>query len=103
MHTAVAEYLDDIRSLCRKHGVKRLEVFGSAARGDDFNPETSDADFVVDFIDWLKKPWLGVLFDFENELENLLGRNVDLIDFKALNNRYVIESINQDRELIYEA
>ncbi len=103
MHPAIAAKLDDIVRLCKKHGVKRLEVFGSAARGDDFDPATSDADFLVDFIDWMKKPWLGVLFDFEADLKATLGRDVDLVDFSALRNKYVIRTINKDRELIYEA
>ena len=103
MHPLIAENLPEIRRLCAKHGVKRLEVFGSAARGADFHQATSDADFIVDFIDWLKKPWLGVLFDFETDLERLLRRDVDLLDFNALQNRFVIDAINRDREVLYEA
>lgn len=103
MHASIARKIDDIRRLCREYGVKRLEVFGSAARGDDFNPETSDADFIVDFTDWFSKPWLGVMFEFEDALKNVLGRDIDLIDDKALKNKYAIESVNRDRELIYEA
>jgi hypothetical protein len=35
-------------SLCRKHRVRRLEVFGSAADGT-FDPERSDIDFLVEY------------------------------------------------------
>lgn len=101
MHPAIAAKLDDIIRLCREHGVKRLEIFGSAARGDDFDPETSDADFLVDFYDWHRKPWLGVYFDLERDLAALLGRAVDLTQVGAVRNKYVQRTIDEDRELIY--
>ena len=103
MHPAIAAKLDDIIRLCREHGVKRLEIFGSAARGDDFEPATSDADFIVDFIDWMRKPWLGDYFDFKSAMEALLGRPVDLVQLSAVKNPTVLESINEDRAVIYAA
>ncbi len=104
MHPAIAEKLDDIKQLCRDHGVKRLELFGSAARGEDFDPSKSDADFLVEFVDWRRKPWLGVYFDFESALAALLGRKVDLMSLGALEemrNRFRKRSIERDRELVY--
>ena len=47
MHSAIADKKKELAELCRRHGVVRLEVFGSAARGADFDPESSDADFLV--------------------------------------------------------
>ncbi len=44
MHAAIADRRADLGALCRRHGVARLEVFGSAARGADFDPASSDAD-----------------------------------------------------------
>jgi hypothetical protein len=38
----------EIAALCEKYGVKRLDLFGSAA-GDGFDPEASDLDFIVSF------------------------------------------------------
>ncbi len=49
MHADIAEKRQDLIALCRRYGVKRLEVFGSAARGADFDPTRSDADFLVTF------------------------------------------------------
>src|SRR5260370_24749963 len=37
-----------VEALCRKHQVKRLDLFGSPKRGD-FDPVTSDLDFFVEF------------------------------------------------------
>lgn len=49
MHPEVLRHREAIAALCRRHGVARLEVFGSAARGEDFDPARSDADFLVEF------------------------------------------------------
>ena len=49
MHPVIADKQDEIAAICQRYRVSRLEVFGSAARGTDFDPETSDADFLVDF------------------------------------------------------
>ncbi len=45
MHQTIAEKKKEIAAICRKHRVERLEVFGSAARGTDFDPDNSDAYF----------------------------------------------------------
>lgn len=104
MHPVIAEKLEDIIRLCREHGVKRLEVFGSAARGDDFDPETSDADFVVEFEQISAADPLGEFFDFESALSAVLGRSVDLVEgVGSLRNKYLVRSINQDRQLVYAA
>ena len=66
-----------IDELCQRYGVKRLDLFGSAARGD-FNEKTSDLDFFVEFIseDWhgAADRWFGLL----EGLEAVFGRKVDL-------------------------
>ncbi len=40
---------DALAAICRRYGVARLEVFGSAVRGTDFDADRSDADFLVTF------------------------------------------------------
>ena len=49
MHRDIAERRLKLAELCQRYGAIRLEVFGSAARGDDFDPARSDADFLVTF------------------------------------------------------
>ena len=44
----ITNHTDELAEICRRHHVKRLEVFGSAAIGD-FNSEKSDIDFLVDY------------------------------------------------------
>jgi tRNA nucleotidyltransferase (CCA-adding enzyme) len=43
----LADHRDEIADLCRRFRVSRLEAFGSAARGTDFDPERSDIDILV--------------------------------------------------------
>ena len=63
----IADHNHELAELCRRHHVKRLEVFGSAAVGD-FNPQTSDIDFLVDFGDATPKPWYGNHIDLKEDL-----------------------------------
>ncbi len=49
MLTLLAEKLPELEQLCKLHGVKRLEVVGSAAREVDFDPARSDIDLLVEF------------------------------------------------------
>jgi uncharacterized protein len=83
MHADIARKRADIVRLCRRHGVERLEVFGSAARGDDFDPAGSDADFLVTFSD-ASRSGFAVVMDFQEALEALLGRPVDLVEREAV-------------------
>jgi predicted nucleotidyltransferase len=70
-----------ILRLADKHGAYNVRVFGSVARGEA--GPTSDLDFVVDV-----QPWVGLEFlGLWDELEDLLGRKVDLITEQSLKPR----------------
>ncbi len=100
------EWRADVRAMCKLFGVKRLEVFGSASRGDDFDAATSDFDFIVEFKPGREKPWMGEFAEFKDALETVLGRKVDLISRAALDqmrNRYRREAIEKDLALLYAA
>lgn len=98
----IATRRDRIADLCRRHHVRRLELFGSAARGDGFDPKRSDVDFLVAF-DPDRTPTLEDFFGLRQELSELLGRPVDLLDPSALRNPYLRASVAEDRELVYAA
>ena len=83
MHADIARRRGELIALCRRHGVARLEVFGSAARGADFQPGRSDADFLVTFTP-AKRNDLNAFVDFREALEQLLGRPVDLVEREAV-------------------
>jgi predicted nucleotidyltransferase len=83
MHADIADKRRDLMALCRRFGVARLEVFGSASRGADFNPERSDVDFLVTFMPAARND-LAAFADFKEALEALLGRSVDLVEREAV-------------------
>jgi predicted nucleotidyltransferase/uncharacterized protein with HEPN domain len=83
LHPEILRHRDAIAALCRRFGVTRLEVFGSAARGDDFDPARSDVDLLVEFGPD-SQPGLAALVEFGDALEATFGRKVDVMDRAAL-------------------
>jgi uncharacterized protein len=77
----ISLHREELRDLCRRFHVRRLDVFGSAARGD-FDPGRSDVDFLVEFA--TQNDDLARFLDFKQALEALLARRVDLVDRKAI-------------------
>ena len=102
MHAEVASRSEEIAGLCRSHGVARLEVFGSAARGTDFDPATSDVDFLVEYESEDLGPFLRRHFALQGDLAEVLGREVDLV-MALPDNKYLRANINQCREVVYDA
>ena len=102
MHPAIAQHRRGIAAICKRFGVSKLEVFGSAARADDFNPDSSDVDFLVEF-GTATSTGLDAFFGTKSALEQLLGRAVDLVEPGAVRNPYVLASINRNREAVYAA
>src|SRR5215469_7096821 len=68
MHRLIDDRRTEIAILCRRYGVRRLEVFGSAARGADFHPDSSDADFLVSFEPKSSLSALEQFFGFSREM-----------------------------------
>ena len=101
MHAAIADKKEKLAELCRRHGVARLEVFGSAARDTDFDPLSSDADFLVEFTPINGRAPLQQYFKFAAALRDALGRPVDLIESGAVQNPYLRAAIDKSRELVY--
>ena len=103
MHQSIAIHTDEIIALCKKHGVVRLEIFGSAARGADFDETKSDVDLIVRFGERTTKTALSEFFDFQDDITKLVGRPVDLIEDVPIKNPYFKRSIDASRELVYAA
>lgn len=93
----------EIAELCRRHRVRRLDVFGSAARGEDFDPARSDMDFLVEFDPAAKAGLFDAYFPFKEALEALLSRPIDLVEDGAVENPYLRASIERSREPVYGA
>lgn len=101
MHAAIADKRDKLAKLCRRYGVVRLEVFGSAARGTDFDPDRSDADFLVEFDSESRLPPFEQYFGLADALRETLGCPVDLVEDHEFRNPYLRASIEESRELVY--
>jgi len=78
MHAEIAKRRPGLMALCRRHGVARLEVFGSAARRDDFDHEQRRG------LPRDTRNDLAAFTDFKDALETLLGRPVDLLEREAI-------------------
>jgi len=99
----IEQNLQGIREICQRHGVARLEVFGSAADGS-FDPKRSDIDFLVEFLpDFDLGPWMAHYHDMRDELMELLGREVDLVMAGAPKNPFFLSEMNRTRKVLYAA
>jgi predicted nucleotidyltransferase len=94
-------YTDKIIKLCATHKVRQLFAFGSVLN-EDFTIE-SDIDLLVDFNTTDPIEYAENYFALKFSLEALLNRPVDLLEQKAMKNKYLIQNINNSKKLIYEA
>lgn len=95
----VEQHRQEIAAICRRYGVRKLELFGSAAR-DDFDPDQSDVDFFFEF-DQDQQNLADRFFGLLEDLERLLGRQVDLVSSQDVRNPYFLELANQHRVSLY--
>lgn len=98
----IERHREGIAALCRKYGVKRLELFGSAARGD-FDPAHSDVDFFYEFDPTDNAGLADRFFALKEDLERLLGTRVELVSAKDATNPYFLQVANQHRTTLYAA
>lgn len=91
----------DLTDLCRRFHVRRLDVFGSAAKGT-FN-EASDLDFLVDFEPVDSMTVADQYFGLLAALEDLFDRKIDLVSARSLRNPWFIRSVQENSRSIYAA
>jgi predicted nucleotidyltransferase len=103
MHGLIEQQREAIAGLCRRYRVRRLDVFGSGARGTDFDPGHSDVDFVVEFDPAGSRPKLKTFFALRDELAAVLGRRVDLVMAGSVSNPYIKAEVERTREPVYTA
>ncbi|UZO81731.1 nucleotidyltransferase domain-containing protein [Aquimarina sp. ERC-38] len=88
-----------IKNLCKNYKVKTLSLFGSATR-EDFNNE-SDIDFIVDFNENDPFKYADLYFDLKDQLEDLLKRKIDLIEIRAIQNKFFKKELEETKILLY--
>ena len=102
MQKILENKIKDLQVICSTLGVKRLYAFGSVV-SDQFNLE-SDIDFLISFADKLSiEEYTNNYFALHYQLQDLFKRKIDLVTERTLSNPYFIESIEESKQLIYEA
>ena len=92
--------ISSITEFCRKWKILEFALFGSILR-EDFRPD-SDVDVLVSFSE--DAPWtLWDLIRMREELQEIFGRKVDLVEKRALRNPYRRREILRNHEVIYAA
>ncbi len=94
---------DELIELCKKHRVRKLEVFGSAATDTEFDPLESDLDFLVEYEDLGDDEYARAYFGLLEDLSRLYQRPVDLVMTSAIRNKYFLRNIAGSRTTIYAA
>jgi len=89
-----------VAALCRRHHIRRLSLFGSVLR-DDFDPERSDIDILVEFDEHATKS-LFTLIRIQDQLSAMLGREVDLTTPGSLS-PYFRDEVIGAAEVMYDA
>lgn len=91
-----------LHDLCQEFGVERLELFGSGT-GPDFNPASSDLDFIVRMRDSEQAGVARRFCGFAESLEQLLGKRIDLLTEAMIRNPHFKAEVESSRELVIEA
>ena len=92
--------MDRLTTIAHRFHVLRIDIFGSSIRSD-MRPD-SDVDLLVTF-DPNAKVSLFDIMDLENELSDLFGRAVDVVEPDALTNPIRRKGILSSREPLYAA
>ncbi|WP_335966331.1 nucleotidyltransferase domain-containing protein [Galbibacter sp. PAP.153] len=91
--------IESIKKLCKEYRVKTFFAFGSVTR-EDFN-EDSDIDFVVDFEENDPFKYTDLYFQLKEKLEELLKRQIDLVEDRAIQNKFFRKELDETKTLIY--
>jgi hypothetical protein len=99
----IRAHLETLERLCQKHRVQRLELFGSAASGRGFDESASDLDFLVEFQPLSPQAHADAYFGLLTDLQDLFSLSIDLVEVRAVSNPYLLQAIEESRELLYAA
>lgn len=101
MNQLVIDKKSELIALCQEYKVKSMYVFGSVCT-DKFTDQ-SDIDFLIAFDNVSLDDYADYYFDLLYKLQNLLGREIDLVTESSLSNPYFIQSLDKTKELLYAA
>jgi predicted nucleotidyltransferase len=98
----IAPHATQLAALCRRLGVRRLELFGSATT-EHFDLARSDLDFLYEFEDLSSPALADRFFELWEGLEALFARKVDLVSARSIRNPYFLRKVNEQRRVLYAA
>lgn len=102
MHAIIKDKLEDLVEICVHRNVHSLALFGSAT-GDNFKPDSSDIDFIVEFATMKPSDHADCYFGLLEDLETLFGASVDLVEASTIINPYFREAVEESLIRIYVA
>ena len=107
MHAAVTYDPEKLAAVCRKHGVRLLEAFGSVVR-DDFDPSRSDVDLLCLYDRAKRRAFMRehgglAAFAIREEMAEVFGRSCDFVDVDLVENPYFFANALRTRERLYTA
>jgi len=99
MNRIIIDKLDELKTLCKTYKVRTMYIFGSACT-TKFNDQ-SDIDFLISFENIPFDQYTDNYFDLHYKLQDLFGRDIDLLTDKSLSNPYFIQNLDKNKHLIY--
>lgn len=101
MNQVITDNIDELKNLCKTYDIKEMFIFGSACT-ENFSDQ-SDIDILISFNDISIEKYTDNYFELHDKLEELFKRQVDLVTENSLSNPYLIESIEETKQLLYAA
>lgn len=95
----INEHIDEIKQVCTSNKVKSLFAFGSVTT-DDLRPD-SDIDLIVDIDENDPLEYTDYYFNLKFGLEELLNRQIDLLEQRAIKNKFLKNQIEKTKVLVY--
>lgn len=98
----VQDKAKEVAQICKRRGVRRLALFGSAATGT-FDSASSDLDFLVEFTPLSPAQHADSYFGLQEDLERLFSLPVELVEPGPIRNPYFKRAIERTQVVLYAA
>lgn len=95
----ISQHIDQIVNLCQKNKVNSQFAFGSVTTNEFTNE--SDIDLVVDIEDNDPVRYTEKYYNLKFRLEEILKRKIDLLEMKAIRNRFLKNEIDRTKIQVY--
>jgi len=101
MNQIINNKKEQLTELCKAFDIEKMYLFGSICT-DKFN-DSSDIDILISFKDISIEKYTDNYFELHYKLEELFGREIDLLTENSLSNPYFIKRIEETKQLLYAA